>query len=338
MRLPAEAGEKPFALEEELNLPASCPKIHKLIRYSLHPELIDQKVMAGKAVFRGAAILHILYCDEDGGIHNWDFEIPFSQFTELDADYDQDATVTILPAVTALELELGEEGTLRLKAGLTGQYVVWDMHTVDVIEDAYSPYRTVKLQTEQLELPVLLEEKRETLRVEQTAELSADRVIDVAFYPEAPALYREQDGVTAELGGAFQMLYYDQEGNLQGATPRWSDTWNVPADPASRVDVTIMSSGIPQGVAGGTDISLRSDVVLDAATTMQKGLSMITGLSIGEMTEPDPERPSLILRRAGEESLWQLAKESGSTVAAIEKANQLQDEPEFGRMLLIPVM
>ena len=49
------------------------------------------------------------------------------------------------------------------------------------------------------------------------------------------------------------------------------------------------------------------------------------------------QRPSLILRRAGEEGLWELAKKTGSTVAAIRSANKLQEEPKPGQLLLIPV-
>lgn len=208
---------------------------------------------------------------------------------------------------------------------------------IEVVEDAYSPYRPVKLQAEQLELPVVLEERREALRAEQTAELSADQVVDVAFYPDAPCLYREPDGVSADLNGVFQMLYYDPEGNLQGAAPRWSDTWNIPADPAGRVDMALSPSGIPQATANGSNVTLRSDVVMDAVTTAQQGVPMASGIILGEMAEPDPERPSLILRRAGDVDLWEMAKQSGSTVAAIEKANRLQGEPEKGRILLIPV-
>jgi LysM repeat protein len=38
------------------------------------------------------------------------------------------------------------------------------------------------------------------------------------------------------------------------------------------------------------------------------------------------------------DSLWNLAKASGSTMAAIRKANQLTQDPQPGQMLLIPVI
>ena len=59
---------------------------------------------------------------------------------------------------------------------------------------------------------------------------------------------------------------------------------------------------------------------------------------MGAEQEPDPQRPSLILRRAGENSLWELAKENGSTVDAICRANDITDDADLGQqMLLIPV-
>jgi len=64
---------------------------------------------------------------------------------------------------------------------------------------------------------------------------------------------------------------------------------------------------------------------------------MVTGLALGEEKKPDPARPSLILRRAGGQRLWDIAKSTGSTVSGIRKANGLEQEPEEGRILLIPV-
>jgi hypothetical protein len=66
-------------------------------------------------------------------------------------------------------------------------------------------------------------------------------------------------------------------------------------------------------------------------------MAYLTALEAGEAKTPDPHRPSLILRRAGKDDLWQIAKASGSTVADIQKANNLQTEPDADQMLLIPI-
>ena len=64
---------------------------------------------------------------------------------------------------------------------------------------------------------------------------------------------------------------------------------------------------------------------------------MIAQLELGDVKEPDFDRPSLILRKPGNASLWELAKYAGSTVEAIQKANKLQQEPSEDQMLIIPI-
>lgn len=337
MTIPKEAGEKAFAIEEDLTIPASSPQPEKLIRFALRPELIDKKVMADKVIFRGVALLHLLYRSEDGQLHTWDHEIPFSQYAQLDNEYGENSTTCVMPMVTDLELDLNENGSLRLKAGLTGQYIVYDRQNVEVVEDAYSLTRPVTLQTQRLRLPVILDSKMETVHAEQAMEADASAVADVEFYSDAPRAVQEDDMVDAEMNGQFQLLYYDANGELQNATTRWDGTWDMTASQSIDVQLSAVPSGIPQAVPSGGSVSMRADVLLDAVSKSQQGIEMVTGLELGEQIPPDPNRPSLILRRAGEEGLWQIAKETGSTVERILQANGLSQEPDTGKMLLIPV-
>ena len=81
----------------------------------------------------------------------------------------------------------------------------------------------------------------------------------------------------------------------------------------------------------------RMDLKLESVST--KPVSMVSGIRAGDMREPDPERPSVIIRsRRPEESLWDIAKYCGSTVSAIQRLNKLESEPEENRLLLIPVI
>ena len=63
----------------------------------------------------------------------------------------------------------------------------------------------------------------------------------------------------------------------------------------------------------------------------------VVALDLGEERKPDPDRPNLILRRFSDKTLWDLAKELGSTEEAIRRANGLSGEPQPGQWLLIPV-
>jgi len=337
LRLTMEAGEKTFVLDEELTLPESCPKPAKILRYDLQPKLIEQKVMAGKVVFRGNGLLHVLCKSEEGELFNWDFEIPFSQFGDLDGDYSQNAGARLAAAVTNLELEQTDGGTLRLKCGVVCQYAVTDQIMVEVAEDAYGINRKIKSEFAEVKFPAILEERSEKFYAEMTADLECSKILDVTFMPDHPRSRRMGDQVNGELSGVFQLLYEDKEGTLQSAVRRWEAAWPFVSDSECAVRMEFSNAETGTATLNSSGATLKSGISVSARTTNEQGLRMITGLEVGELEEPDPTRPSLILRRTEGEPLWELAKSCGTTVAAICQANQLETEPQHGQLLLIPI-
>lgn len=337
VRLPREAGEKGFALDEEVTVPPSAGQVEKLIRWELRPELIDQKVMAGKVVFRGSAQIHMLFQDPEGNLKTWDFEIPFSQFEDLQREYGPDAEARIIPAVTGMELDVTAPDQVHLKAGLVGQYVISDRPMLEVVEDAYSNTRTVTPKIEELLLPAVLDDRTVTVKLDADAETEGQRILDVAFLAAQPAAHREDGEVELEQNGAWQLLMLDREGRLQGQVLTDNEDVSLDADGSSRVTAFASPTGNPQADLMGSQVTARADVLVDTQTTSERGIPMVTGLELGDAVKPDPARPSMILRRAGDARLWDLAKASGSTVDAIRAVNKLEGEPDAGRMLLIPV-
>jgi len=337
LRLRKEAGEKAFLLDEALSLPDSAPKAEKIVYCTLEPRLQDCRVLGDKLVFRGSGKLHMLYRSDAGQLHGWDFDIPFSQMAELEMAHSADAQGDIRFGVTSLEPELEENGRLRLKSGVLGQYAVSDREMVEVAEDAYRPGSQLELQREMLQLPALLENRRENIYAEQTIQADANVVADAQFLPDFPRQRRTDGGMEMTYPGTFQVLYYGEDGILRSGTARWEGQQQLPAD--EEADITAMPRyAEPSAAAGSGQITARAEMPMDVGTTGRQQIPMVTGLRETGRIAPDPQRPSLILQRSGGESLWDLAKQNGSTMAAIRSANALQEEPEEDRMLLIPVV
>ena len=338
VRLPREAGEKGFAIEEELSVPASVGQMEQVIRWELRPEIVDRKVMAGKVVFRGSAHGHVLFRDADGGLKTWDFEIPFSQFEDLQREYGPEAEARIIPAVTGMELERTAPETVTLKAGMVGQYVITDRSMLETVGDAYSNSRQVTPQTEELFLPAVLDDRMLTVKMNGEGESDGQRILDAAFLVGQPSAHRENDAVDLEISGAWQVLTLDREGRIQGQVLNATHETDIEADRGSRVAAVAVPTGTPQAELAGNRVHARSEVLLDTFTIGEHGIPMVTGLELGEAEKADPNRPSMILRRCGTARLWELAKGHHSTVEAIREINGLEGEPEPGRMLLIPVV
>ena len=336
MLLPVQAGEKAFLVDETLTLPASEPDMETLIYGAAEPVVTDKKLLGDKVIFRGFLRHHVLYRGEEGQLNSWDFEVPFSQFAPLEGSFSNDAQPVILAGIQSLEQELDEEGKLHLKCGVLAQYLVRRMEQVTVTEDAYSPTRELDIQWQELCLPGVLEVQTRTLTAEQELSQACKRIADTVFLPDQPRQRRTEDGVQWTMPGTFQLLCCTEDGNYQGVSARWQGELSQKAGQDCMMLCRIVPGSPAQSRSTGDGVSTRAEYAAELTTLSRAGIRMVSGIVPGQEKQPRENRPSLILCRAGEERLWDLAKKCGSTVSAISRANHLEGEPEAGRMLLIP--
>lgn len=336
MMLPLESGEKLFDMEEELPLPEGKPCPEKVLRYGITPTVVEYKVMAGRLIFRGKATVYMLYQGEDGAWNSWQCELPFSQYAQLDKDYSSSSDADIQVVLTSMDLQRDENNRMQLKCQMAGQYVVFDRVMVDVTEDAYSPSRTVELQTQQLKLPKRLDRVQQELTLNGVGNSVAGQILDVCCMEEETEQIQDGDLLRITVPVKMQVLYTDENGALQSCVIPAKGQYEIPSDPNNDVRVGYQLSHIQANqTADGMDVE--AQCMLDIEVNAHQGTTMVTGVQLGEQEEPDPNRPSLILLSCTDEQLWDIAKKCGTTVDAIRTANQLTQEPEKGRMLLIPV-
>ena len=337
VRLNMEAGEKIFQLDEELNVGAEQSP-EKLLGCTVNPEMLEKRVLSDKLALKGRLKIHLVCREENGRIHSWDLEAPFSQLAQLDETHGPDAQADIHMAVTSLETDMPEPGRLRIKSGLTAQYVISDRKMLELVEDAYSPRRQVEPEMTVLNLPVILEDRKETADAEQTVPGQFGELVDGIFLPDFPRQRRNGNAVEMELPGLFQSLMYGEDGMLQSANTRWEGHLHLPVDEQTRIMAAVLPQGNVDASATGEGMHLASRMHLDLQSSARQELPMITGLELGQTEEARGDRPSVIVTMGGRESLWDLAKRCGSTVSAIRAANGLEEELIREQMLLVPVI
>ncbi len=239
--------------------------------------------------------------------------------------------------VTGVELEQGAEENLTLKANIIGQYTIYDRYTAQIAADAYSTARHTQTQMGALNIPAVLAMTEQRVDLEKTLETECVLCIDAAVYPDHPRFYREDGKLYAQLSGTVQILGYDAQGLLCANTSRWDMDWNLGAS-AEAGGALMLTPVSTTASMGPGNANVQAVMRLNVMTTRESDIPMLTGLEIGGAVEPDADRPGVILRRAGDQTLWELAKNLGSTVDAIKTANGLQQEPNGEQMLLIPVL
>ena len=338
VRMCMEAGEKTFRLDEELTMPSSCPVPAKLICGMLTPAVEEHRVLGNRLVFRGSANLHVLYMSEEGQVFSWDFPVSISQFSDLKGSYGNDAYGTFSLAVTDLELELDDECHFRMKCGMTAQYTVEDVCEIRTVEDAYSPMRELDTEQTILSVPAVLEDAQRKLTVRQQIHQEANIVTDVSFLPDFSRQRRNGNTLELEQPGIVQVLYYTPEGSLQASTAHWEGKLQMDIHEDAQMHTVLQGIAEPRAEISAESIQVSADLLLRCQSTTRQVLNSVSAMKIGEEREPDPGRPSLVLCRAGGNSLWQIARENGSTMDAIRRATGFEGEPDPEQMLLIPVV
>ncbi len=329
----SEAGEKMVDMEETIPAPPGV-RPEKLLHYCLHPYITDCKLMADRAVFRGTALGHALYRGEDGELKCWDFQMPFSQYSELDKEYGPDARLQVSVLPTGLEMELLSDGALRLKASMIGQYLVMEAKSIEVVTDAYSTTRAVQMQIQPITMPQVKAVISQAVQANAQAQTAMERVYDCVFFPDGPQFSPYGEQGSAELAGSFQALGLDDGGSLCCESIPWQES--VTLEDAGQGSLCLWQSS-KSDASVGTAMDANVELGMEGMILEDVSIPMVTGLTFGEALERAEQRPSLILGRMTGGSLWDLAKANATTKEKIMEANGLTQEPDFGSWLLIPV-
>lgn len=331
MRLNREVGQKSFPLEEEMSLPEGA----RLIYCTLNPEVSDCRVLGEKMAFKGGANCHALFLGSEGNLWAEDYPMNFSQFAELDETYGSDGAASVSLSVAAMEAEVGEKG-LHVKCSLNANFCISDMEEITVTEDAYAPGADTRVSMQELELPAILEMRTDTMEVSHDLRAEADRVWDVHMQTDFPRRSREGSSTKLQVPITASTVYTDEGGKLQGTTSRWEEEMVLASHESDRFYASARPGQSIQDSLSSEGIGIRSQVSLENEIQTGMGIPMVTEVEVGQKREKG-SNPSLILRRAGDSDLWNLAKSCNSTVSSIRSVNHLESEPAPGRMLIIPV-
>ena len=183
----------------------------------------EQNLVGSKAVMKGTANLQLTYLDEQNELRTLSLAVPFSQYCQLQGDYEQNEDVETALLVTGVQLEPVDTETgqkLLFGAGILAQCTVIQPQTLTLCEDAYSTRGDFQPQWQEQEYSMRLDAQtlREPIRPSFPAQASA--VLDCRVYPDAMALERTADGVIVHVPLRADTVYTDADGAVQSESFR----------------------------------------------------------------------------------------------------------------------
>jgi len=216
--------------------------------------------------------------------------------------------------------------------------VIADRPVVEVVEDVYSLTRTVTPQYQELELPVILDNRQTALRAEGILDAEAHKIICSEMCMGHPTLQRQGNTVGLQQTVSVQTLWQNENGVLSRAEADCSANMELDTEVETRILAWAQPAASAKVTVMPGQLQMMGEVTVHTLAVTQKKQAAITALELGQPIPPDPDKPSLILRRAGADSLWQIAKKCASTVEDIRTANGLTEEPDPEMLLVIPVL
>lgn len=341
LRMPLALGEKSFSVNEELELPSGKPAIARVMKALARTQLMEQKAVGSKAVFKGELCVHVLYADRDEALHTHDWQLPFSQYAELERDMD-DAELQTALSLTSFEAEQDGQAEctrLFLSAGLLAQCTAIGEQKITWIEDAFCTDAELSAQYDKWEMSGLLDLQSMRETVSASVQEPAASVVDAWVYPSDLSKQRVQEGVDIQLPLCCNVLYYDPEGALQSRSLRPSLQMRLPLHENGNCRVESLELGELYCNASGGGIEMRMPLQLRVECCAEHPIRAVCGGEMSEAVQEKGRKPAVILRRTEEsEELWDIAKACRTSVKAIEQANALEGASiPANTMLLIPM-
>ncbi len=341
LRIPTATGEKRFTVNEELELPDTSPAVATILKSCIRTQILEQKAVGEKGVFKTELLTHLLYEDPQGKLCTYDWRIPLSQFVDLSAETREGEMHTILH-VTELELEPDsqmESHRLFLRVGIHSRCMAYETRSVKLIEDAYCTDGILEPQWQQWQCRPLLDSQTLRGTTHWTGEEPMGTTVDLWQWTEEARKERRGDTLVIRIPVAVSMLYYNGDGELRGRQIRSMVETELPLNEESECVLrdVLCTEVYCNGSSGNPEIRIPVQLTADSFGT--ESLRNLQGGEISPLPASEGRRPSVILRRTdGEEDLWTVAKSYRTPVDGIREANALGDGPiPDGTMLLIPL-
>lgn len=342
VELPLETAERSFLISDTLEIPAGNPAVEQLCKLNCQLELTDQKLVGNKAVFKGLARCKMLYQSEDHNLYVQEFQLPFSQYCELTADYDEDEQVELLPVITGYDLELespsdARKGYLNIHALI--QCVVHGKRRFQAVQDAYCTQGTLQPVWQEFSLSGTLDRPQTTQTVRHHIAGEFRQVLDCDTYADHPMAARSQDAVVINVPVSLHILGYDQNGAFCAAVGKESGSYELPLAENAQCLPRLESVGNTFVSSASDGVDARTEITIRAACTAGQAIRALAAGTLEGENVRNTAGPSVILRRAKKGSnLWDIAKAAVANEETLRQANGLEGEQlSEDRVLLIPV-
>lgn len=328
---------KHFTFDESISL-QGAGDLDQVLSLRIYPNCTESKLIGNKLIFKGDTDIQIMYLDTEKNLNHSRHSLPFSQIIEIEeVGEGSHATVSIVLENYFANPSYQGARTLDLTLDCMAQATVRDQQHLALLEDTYSTTHQINLEKEEYTLITLAEECTAPQPLRQIFEttMPVHLVEDSWVSTGKVSQIRNDNQITFSCDLSISILCCDESGarNTLTFTQPLNYTTDCNENTVSCCRCKAANDIFTSPVTGGIEVRLTPEFHY----TMVEGsaITMVTSATLGEARQRG--NASVVLRLPQpEETLWDIAKNYGSTTAQIIQANKIEDTPTLGQMLLIP--
>lgn len=325
-----------FELEEGL------PEIKEILKSS--PLVVERetKITDGKVIVGGLLLLETLYIgeDEENPLNILKKEIPFTHFIEMPEAYsDMEYRLKMKVDEVYTDVKENADGAKRIlevEGIINIQATVMENQNREVVVDAYSPTKPLKLQKSKIEVRESLGIHHSQVLLRETLDLPNNyppmaKIFSVNAKPIVTDYQLRENKVAIEGVLEATVIYATEEGEQ----PIYSFLQEIPfrhhvemerTENQMEVEVDLLIQELDYSQINEEQAEVRINLKSTCQAYCMKSMDILSHAEEMEETVDITKRPSLTIYFFQEgDSLWKIAKKYNTTVQRIMEANEIEN-------------
>lgn len=326
-------------------------EIGKIFYACASPILTETKIIKGKILLKGEAVLKVMYCS--GGKENEsvcvNYNLPFSEIVDIE-NIDDSCKVSVNFNVDQVQAEPktdndGEYKYLNLGCDICAVVTAYKSEELCVIADAYSTQKEIDAKYKTTSFTQILQNLNDSIICRESIDLSSmnpQRIYAaIAQSPEAKCCF-DSDKMTVRGKIPLKFILIDGEGVPAFCEREAEFEYSRSVDAKGgnlHCDPSLFLTGYSCSLTNDGRAEFKAEMNISADITETCECRTLVSLKASENAEIKKRHSALVICFCnGGEKVWDIARKYNTTVEDIMSENELTSE-EIGekRMLMIPV-
>ena len=326
-------------------------EIGKIFYACASPILTETKIIKGKILLKGEAVLKVMYCSGGKGNESVcvNYNLPFSEIVDIE-NIDDSCKVSVNFNVDQVQAEPktdndGEYKYLNLGCDICAVVTAYKSEELCVIADAYSTQKEIDAKYKTTSFTQILQNLNDSIICRESIDLSSmnpQRIYAaIAQSPEAKCCF-DSDKMTVRGKIPLKFILIDGEGVPAFCEREAEFEYSRSVDAKGgnlHCDPSLFLTGYSCSLTNDGRAEFKAEMNISADITETCECRTLVSLKASENAEIKKRHSALVICFCnGGEKVWDIARKYNTTVEDIMSENELTSE-EIGekRMLMIPV-